>query len=136
MKDEKHNEIIREVIDEIESATKDTRGLVFHQRRLAFSLSLGAVNLLELYLHKHDILKVGLKIDHRWFSRKKERIIEEIEKRTTSKVTDLENFPKIINLMILIEEKRNELAYGSPVPEDLLRNKINLFFELRRLTKC
>ena len=35
------NAIIKEVIDEIESALKDTKGIIAHQRRLAFSLSLG-----------------------------------------------------------------------------------------------
>ena|SRR3989338_890830 len=136
MKEDKHYEIINEVLDEIESAAKDPRGLVAHQRRLALILSLGAVNILELYLHKQDIIKVGSKIDHRWFTRKKERVMVELEKRTTSALESIENIDEIVETVIAIEEKRNDLAYGSPVPEELLQQKINLFFELRRLTKC
>ncbi len=136
MKEEKHYEIINEVIDEIDSAIKDPRGLIAHQRRLAFSLSLGAINLLELYLHKHDILKQGVKMDHRWFARKKEKIIQEIENQTTSPINGLEYIDEIIDTVIAIEEKRNDLAYGSPATEELLQQKINLFFKLRSLTKC
>jgi len=44
MKEEKHQETIKEVLDEIESALKDKRGLVSHQRRLAFVISLGIRN--------------------------------------------------------------------------------------------
>ena len=46
MKKEKYGEILKEVLDEIETALKDKRGLLAHQRRLAFSLSLGAETLL------------------------------------------------------------------------------------------
>ena len=61
---EKHEEVLKEVIDEVESALKDGRGLVAHQRRLAFSLSLGAITLLEIRFHKLGIIKEGSKIDH------------------------------------------------------------------------
>ncbi|MFH1638303.1 MAG: hypothetical protein ABIB71_07805 [Candidatus Woesearchaeota archaeon] len=57
MRKEKHEETVKEVLDEIENALNDKRGLLAHQRRLAFSLSLGAQNLLELYFHKLDIIK-------------------------------------------------------------------------------
>ena len=53
MKEERHIETLKEVLDEIETALKDVRGRVSHQRRLAFSLSLGVVNLIELYFHKY-----------------------------------------------------------------------------------
>ena len=64
MKEEKHEEIIKEVLDEIESALKDNRGLVSHQRRLIFSITLGAANLLELYFHKLNIIKEGSIVNH------------------------------------------------------------------------
>lgn len=136
MKEEKHYEIINEVIDEVASAIKDPRGLIAHQRRLAFSISLGAINLLELYFHKHGILKQGVKMDHRWFTRKKEKIIQEIENQTISPIKELENIDEILTTVIAIEEKRNDLTYGSPATEELLQQKINLFFKLRSLTKC
>ena len=41
--DKKYEEIMEEVLDEIESALKDPKGITSHQRRLSFSLSLGIV---------------------------------------------------------------------------------------------
>ncbi len=52
---EKYKEIFDEVMDEIESSLKDPRGIIAHQRRIAFSLSFGVVNLLEFYLDKLNI---------------------------------------------------------------------------------
>ncbi len=57
MKIEKHQEIINEVLEEINSALNDKRGLLPHQRRLAFYLSLGAVNILEQHFHNLNIIK-------------------------------------------------------------------------------
>ena len=50
-------EIIEEVLDEIESALKSPKGIISHQRRLAFCLSLGIVYLLEYYLKKLNVFK-------------------------------------------------------------------------------
>ena len=133
MRKEKHIEAITEVLDEIESALNDNKGLVAHQRRLAFSLSLGAVNLLELYFHNNNIMKEGSKIDHRWFKRKIERIFVSLENQITSQIRDIENISQIIKLMQKIEDKRDDLAYGAPATENILQEKINLFFKLKRL---
>lgn len=40
MREERHIDTLKEVLDEIETALKDERGLVSHQRRLAFSYHL------------------------------------------------------------------------------------------------
>ncbi len=136
MKKEKHEEILKEVLDEIETALKDGRGLISHQRRLAFSLSLGAVNLLELYLHNLSIFKEGSHINHIIFKRKKEKIYDYLQKQIISSISSIENFNKIIELLMKIEEKRDDLAYGAPATEKILQEKINLFFELRDLLKC
>lgn len=136
MREEKHEEILKEVLDEIETALKDKRGLITHQRRLAFSISLGAVNLLELYFHKINLIKEGSKINHTWFRFKKEKIIEQLEKQITSPINSIHNINETIDLMIKIEEKRDDLAYGSPATEKVLQDKINLFFELKKLLKC
>jgi len=136
MKKEKHEEISNEVLDEINSALNDKRGLLVHQRRLAFALSLGAENILALYFHRLDIIKEGSKIDHRWFKRKKEKVFEQLQKQTTSPINSVENIGDIIKLISKIEEKRDQLAYGAPATEGILQEKINLFFELKRITKC
>lgn len=136
MKKEKHEEILKEVLDEIDAAIKDKRGLVAHQRRLAFSLSLGAANLLELFFHKIDVIKEGSKINHMWFKKNKENVLERLQKQITSPANSLENMDNIIEIMIKIEEKRDDLAYGAPATEEILQEKINLFFKLREVTKC
>ena len=136
MKKEKHEEILNEVIDEIETALKDQRGLIAHQRRLAFALSLGGIQLLELYFHKLNIIKEGSRINHRWFKRKEESIKEYLQKQITSPLDSITHIKKIIDILKKIEEKRDDLAYGAPASEELLQEKINLFFELKKLTKC
>ena len=69
MRIEKHEETLKEVLDEIELASKNPKGLIAHQRRLAFALSLGASTLIELYFHKLNIMKEGSRIDHRFFKK-------------------------------------------------------------------
>ena len=136
MREEKHNEVLQEILDEIESSLKDKRGLVSHQRRLAFSLSLGAITLLEIYLHKLNIIKESSKINHIWFKRKKSTVLEYLEKQIISPLKDIENIDEIIEIIMKIEEKRDDLAYGSPATEEILQEKINLFFRLKDLAKC
>ena len=136
MKEEKHQETIKEVLDEIESALKDKRGLVSHQRRLAFVISLGASNILELYFHKNNVIKEGSIVNHLWFKRKKEKIINQLQNQLTSPIDSLNEINKILGIIIKIEEKRDDIAYGAPASEKILQEKINLFFELRKLTKC
>ncbi len=131
MRMEKHEEALKEVEDEIASALKDNRGLISHQRRLAFALSLGAINLLELYLRKSQIMKEGAKINHRWFKRKKETLLKHIEQQITAPLETVLHLQEAIDIIILIEEKRDELAYGSPATEELLQEKINLYFKLK-----
>ncbi|MBS3122931.1 hypothetical protein J4434_08690 [Candidatus Woesearchaeota archaeon] len=136
MRVEKHLEALKEVQDEIDSALKDPRGVVVHQRRLAFSLSLGACTLIELYFHKHNVIKEGAKIHHEWLKRKKETIFEQLQNQIVSPITSLSDIDKIIDLAILIEEKRDDLAYGSVASESILMEKINLFLKMKELVEC
>lgn len=136
MKEEKHQEIIKEVLDEIESSLKDKRGLISHQRRLAFIIPLGAANTLELYFHKSNVIKEGSVVNHLWFKRKKEKIVNQLQNQLTSPIESLSEINKILEIIIKIEEKRDDLAYGAPASEKILQEKINLFFELKKLTKC
>ena len=71
---EKNKEIIEEVLDEIESTLNDSRGMYIHQRRIALSLSLGSVALIENYLNRLGVLKPGYQINHQWFKKKKENV--------------------------------------------------------------
>ena len=136
MKTEKHEETLKEVEEEIESALKDKRGLLPHQRRLAFSLSLGMSDIIELYFHKLNVIKEGSKINHLWFKKKIDNVKERLQKQIVSPINSLLEIDKIIEIAEKIEEKRDDLAYGAPASEKILQEKINLFLELRRLTKC
>jgi hypothetical protein len=133
MQEEKHEEILREVRDELDAALNDVRGLVSHQRRLAFALSLGAVNVLELYFHHLNAIKEGAKIDHRWLKKKEETTVEQIGRQLTLPIDAKAR--AAIMIARKIEEKRDDLAYGAPVPESILQEKINLFFELERVLR-
>lgn len=136
MRKERHGEVLKEVLDEIETALKDKRGLVSHQRRLAFSLSAGAANLIELYFHSLNIIKEGSQINHLWFKKRKEKVLAQLQKQIISPINSVENINKIIDLAIKIEEKRDDLAYGAPAEEKILQDKINLFFQLKEAVKC
>ena len=102
MKKEKFEEGLKEVLDEIENAIKGERGLLAHQRRLAFSLSLGSTILLALYLHKLNIMKEGAKINHLWFKKKKENVFAFLQNQI---ITQINTVPRI-NLMEHLQQKR------------------------------
>ncbi len=132
---EKHEDVIKEVLEEIETALKDKRGLLPHQRRLAFSLSLGATTLLESYFHKQNIIKTGAKINHLWFRKKADNVLEQLQKQLVSPISSVRNINAAVDLTVKIEERRDDLAYGAPASEKLLQEKINLFFKLKELLK-
>ena len=73
---EEKNKDIEEVLDEINSALNDQKGLEAHQKRIGFCISFGVVCLIEFYLKKLNVLKTGGKIDHRWLKKKKEKQCE------------------------------------------------------------
>ncbi len=134
MKQEKTEEGLREVLEEIETALRDPRGLIAHQRRLAFSVSLGASLLVELYFHKKEVLKPGGKINHLWFRKQEKTILETLQHQITSPIKSLPQIDIIIELAKKIEEKRDDLAYGTPAEEKVLQEKIKLFLRLKEVT--
>lgn len=125
--------ILEEVLDEIETALQDQRGLIFHQRRIAFSLSLGAVELLESYLKRLNVFKIGAKINHLWLKKKKENVKMLISRSLTCQIDNVNKIDKLLELAYKIEEERNLQAYGKQVSDNIIREKINLFFELKEL---
>ena len=126
------NEIIKEVLDEIESALNDPKGLKAHQRRLAFSLSLGCVDLIERYLIKKDILKSGAKINHLWFKKNPENVKKLISNQIVCPIEKVFNLDNLLEKTHKIEKERNELVYGRNVSEDFLRKQIKIFLDLKK----
>ncbi len=132
MRLDKHLESLREVLDEIETALNDPKGLASHQRRLALMLSLGFCELIEIYLHRKGILKPGARIKHDWFRQK--RIIEKLEQQVIVSLKDNREINEIVRIAVDLEESRDDLAYGSPLDEEsLLKDRINSFLQLKKI---
>lgn len=129
---DKNKGIIEEVMDEIESSLRDSKGIVSHQRRLAFSLSLGSVILIEDYLKKKQVFKSGAKINHLWFKKKKENAKRFISNQITSQIESLPELDSFLDKIYEIEKDRNEMAYGKLISEEKLKEKINLFLNLKK----
>ena len=130
-KERQESKEIEEVLDEIESALKDARGITTHQKRLAFCLSLGIVYVLETYLKKKEALKKGYKIDHRLLKKKKERVKSTLAEKITLSFDRLDKLDKILDIAYNIESKRNELAYGKDISEEFLRELIHQFLQIK-----
>ncbi len=129
---EKHLESLKEVLDEINSALEDSRGIGQHQRRLALMFSLGICDLIELYFHKLGIIKGGARIKHDWF--RQIRIKEKLEQQLTCPISSIPKIDEMISIAVDIEESRDDLAYGSPVKEEeKLMEKINQLLYLKKL---
>lgn len=134
MRIEKHVESLREVMDEIEKALEDERGLLVHQRRIALMLSMGICDLVEIYLQRLKVLKEGSRIKHTWFrgSGTKSRLSDQI----TGSIDSIKRIDEIIHLASGIEEKRDDLTYSSPLTSDkLLREKIDQFLDLKGIVE-
>ena len=125
-------EEIDEVKDEIDSALKDSRGLVAHKKRLAFCLSTGVADILEKYLKRKGVLKQGHKISHQWLKKNKEGVKAIISQKITSSVDSLTELDKILEVAYDIESKRNDLAYGKTASESLLKDSIDKYLELKK----
>ncbi|MEA3458898.1 MAG: hypothetical protein U9R21_09520 [Candidatus Thermoplasmatota archaeon] len=129
---EKHIESLKEVIDEIQTALQDPQGLQVHQRRLAFMLSVGIADLLELYFHKLGIMKPGAKIKHNWL--KRNDIKERLERQISGDITKIEELDEIIEKCKTIERERNDIAYGLPLNDEImLKQKIDEFLEIKEI---
>lgn len=123
MKIENHLENLKESIREIEEAI--TKGLEEKQRTLAFHASSAAADMLEIILHKNNLVDMGFIFKHEWLNSK--NIIKE-------KISF--DFPKkieIIDLMMKIEAVRNPLCYGRRREAEELILLVEDFNKLRKL---
>lgn len=132
MRLEKHIEGLKEVLSEIESALEDTRGLASHQRRLAAMLSLGICELVEIYFHKLGIMKEGARIKHGLF--RKNNMEELLSNQITAPLDSTKSIGRILEIVVDIEESRDDMLYGSPLnEEELLKEKIDEFLDMKKL---
>ncbi|MEK6855696.1 MAG: hypothetical protein AABX66_00910 [Nanoarchaeota archaeon] len=121
-----------EIEDEINSALADSRGLLVHKRRLAFCLSSGIAELLEKYLQKKKVLKVGYKINHQTLGRSRENVKVALADKITAPIDSLDKLDRILDIANKIESTRNIWAYGGKASEEDIMEAINLFLEIKK----
>lgn len=123
MKIEGHLEILKEVFLSIDTCIE--KGFQDFQSTIGFQTSLGAVEMLELYLHKKDLLSLSARITHAWLKS---------EKKINEKLPfDFPRKKEIVELLYFIEKKRNELCYGKRVEPHVIAEQLEHFNRLRQI---
>ncbi len=121
MKEEEHSNAYKEHRSVVDWAID--KGVEQSQRTIAMHASRGAVELLSLYLHKTSKIDQGFQINHRWFkSPQAGRKLPEFEKKDVI-------VPKLIEL----ENRCENLTYGSQKPASEIKDVIELFNEVEKL---
>ncbi len=123
MKVESHLENLKESIQEIETAIQ--QGLVKKQRSLGFHTSAAAIDMLEIILHKSNLIDPGFVIKHEWFNSAK-KIKEKFN-------LEFDHKNEILGLIAKIESPRNILCYGKRQDEVVLKTLIDHFNLLKQL---
>jgi hypothetical protein len=127
MKIEDHLRNINESIEEINYAVQ--KGIENKQRTIGFNCSVASVEMLEVYLHKLELINPRTIMKHEWFS--------SIRRANESLNFDFPNKEKIMNLLSKIEEKRNILCYRKKQPVSVIESVLNFFNEIKSLfEKC
>lgn len=125
MKIESHLENLKESTKEIEEAI--TKGLSKKQRTLGFHTSAAAIDMLEIILHKNNLIDPGFIIKHEWFNSKR-KIEEKFH-------FDFSDKKEIIKLITNIENVRNNLCYGKRQEEETLEKLVKDFNKLKNIFK-
>ena len=123
MKIEDHFRNINESIEVIEESIQ--KGLHERQRNISFNASVAAVEMLEVFLHRQNLINPGTVIKHDWFS--------SVKKARDRLKFDFPEKEEIMRLINSIEEKRNILCYGRPQPIKTITSILDSFNKLRSL---
>lgn len=98
----------------------EIEGIEKAQRIVGVHASRGIVELLSLFLHKKELVKSGLQLNHRWF--KSEKILQ--------KLPDFINKREVVRKMVQLENLCEILSYGKKRPVSETEKAIQLFKEL------
>ena len=101
------------------------KGIKSSQRIIGTHASRAMVDLLAVYLLKRNLISPGLQLNHRWF--KSKNILE--------KLPEFENKKEICEDMIKLELLCEDLTYGSPKPEEKIKEAIILFNKIESMLK-
>jgi len=121
MKIEDHLKNLKESLEVIEESIE--KGVVERQRNIGFNTSVACADMLEIYLHKNNLIDPGFIIKHEWFKSKK-KLKEKFP-------FDFSKKEEILNLISKIEEKRDILCYGKPQSIELLQELIDNFNKVK-----
>jgi len=123
MKIEDHLRNINESLSVIKESI--LAGIQERQRNIGFNVSVASVEMLEVFLHKNNIINPGALIKHDWFSsaRKAEEKLK----------FDFPQKEKIIGLLTKIESKRNILCYGRQQPVEIIKESLDDFNQIKSL---
>lgn len=105
-----------------ESISKD---IVKRQRTIGFNCSAASADMFEIYLHQNNLIDPGFVVKHEWLKSK-----NKMQEKFTF---DFQNKEEVIVLMMKIEEKRNDLCYGSPKEEETIKEVILNFNKLKQI---
>ncbi len=123
MRIEDHLRNLQESLQVIEESIE--KGLVERQRNIGFNTSAACADMLEILLHKNNLIDPGFVIKHDWLKSKN---------KTNEKFSF--NFPQkesILSLIFTIEEKRNILCYGKPQKVEFIQEIVNNFNSLKQI---
>lgn len=101
------------------------KGIKNSQRIIGVHASRAIVDLLAVYLLKRNLISPGLQLNHRWF--KSKNILE--------KLPEFDNKKEICEDMIKLELLCEDLTYGSPKPEEKIKETITLFNKIESILK-
>ena len=123
MKIENHYLRLKENLDVLDDSIKID--IIKRQSTIGFCVSAASIHMIEILLHKNNLIDSSYIIKHEWFKSK-------------HKIDDKINFefPKkeeIIELLKDIQEKRNELCYGTPKKEKEIVDYIKKFNKLKEI---
>lgn len=123
MKIENHQKRLKENLDVLEESL--TKNLVERQSTIGFCVSAASIHLIEILLHKKNIIDSSFVLKHEWF-KSKNKLNDKLH-------FDFPKKTKILLFMKEIQEKRNDLCYGSPKPEKDIPEYIEKFNKLKEI---
>ena len=120
---EHHLRNLKESLEEVEAAVE--KGVLLRQRTIGFHTSAACVDMLEIYLHKKNLIPLSFILKHEWFASK-------------NKIQEKVSFPfsrkdEILSLISKVELKRNILCYGKQQPEQDIEELLHHFNSLRNI---
>jgi len=123
MKIEDHLRNIKESLEVIKESIQ--KGLQERQRNIGFNASVAATEMLEVYLHKNNLINPGTSLKHELFNS---------VRRAKEKLNfDFKNKEEIIKLLNKIETKRNLLCYGKPQLLAIIESVLSSFNKIKSL---